>query len=137
MSATWDDFIDNLIEQSKDKSGQAHVDKACIIGLDGGANWTSNQHPCALKLTRYEGETIAKCFKKKDFTPFMEGGVSVEQTYCRFFREVDSKAVHAERVTLHASKTAIVMAHTADGMQQGNANKAVGVIVDYLERINL
>ena len=42
MSA-WDSYIDNLIEQSKDESGQAHIDKACIIGLDGGGKWTSDR----------------------------------------------------------------------------------------------
>ena len=139
--STWDSYIDNLIEQSKDQSGLAHVEKACIIGLDGGAKWTSNQHPCGLKLTPNEAKTIAECFKKKDFTSFMVGGVHVEQDYYIFLREIDSKAVYAKRqfsgVTLQASKTAIVVARTAEGMQQGNANKAVGVIADYLESMNL
>lgn len=139
--STWDSYIDNLIEQSKDESGQAHVDKACIIGIDGGAKWTSDQHPCVLKLAPHEAKTIAECFKKKDFTSFMVGGVHVEGTYCIFLREIDSKAVYAKTkfsgVILQASKTAVVVARTAEGMQQGNANKAVGVIADYLESMNL
>lgn len=139
--STWDSYIDNLIEQSKDESGQAHVDKACIIGIDGGAKWTSDQHPCVLKLAPHEAKTIAECFKKKDFTSFMVGGVHVEGTYYIFLREIDSKAVYAKTkfsgVILQASKTAVVVARTAEGMQQGNANKAVGVIADYLESMNL
>jgi len=138
--STWDSYIDNLIERSKDESGQLHVEKACIIGLDGGGRWTSDQHPSALKLTPNEAQTIAKCFKKKDFTSFMVGGVFVEGEYWTFLREIDSKAVYARRsssgITLQASKTAIVVARTGEGMQQGNANKAVGVIADYLESVN-
>lgn len=141
MSTTWDNYIDNLIEQSKDQSGQAHIDKACIIGLDGGAKWTSDQHPCALKLTPYEAKNIADCFKKRDFTSFIEWGVCIEQDYCIFLREIDSKVVYAKGprggVTLQASKAAIVVARTAEGRQQGNANKAVGVIADYLDSMNL
>lgn len=141
MSATWDSYIDNLIAQSKDQSGQAHVDKACIIGLDGGAKWTTDQHPCALKLSPNEAKNIANCFKERDFTSFIEGGVSIEQHYCIFLREIDSKVVYAKGscggVTLQASKTAVVVARTAKGRQQGNANKAVGVIADYLESMNL
>ena len=139
--STWDSYIDNLIEQSKDESGQAHVDKACIIGIDGAAKWTSDHHPCALKLASHEANSIAECFKKKDFTSFMAGGVHVEGTYYIFLREIDSKAVYAKTkfsgVTLQTSKTAVVVARTAEGMQQGNANKAVGVIADYLESMNL
>jgi len=141
MSATWDNYIDNLIEQSKDKSGKAHVDKACIIGLDGGAKWTTDKHPRALKLNSSEAMTIAKCFKKKDFTSFIEGGLIIEGTYHTFLRELDSKAVYARKassgLSLQASKTAIVVAYTGEGMQQGNANKAVGVIADYLESLNM
>jgi len=47
---SWDSYIDNLVAQSKDGGGQTHVDKACIIGIDGGAQWTSNDHPSALKV---------------------------------------------------------------------------------------
>ena len=47
---SWDGYIDNLIAQTKDASGSAHVDKACIIGLDGGAKWTTDGHACALKV---------------------------------------------------------------------------------------
>ena len=43
-SMSWDSYIDNLIAQSKDTAGQSHCDKACIIGLDGGAKWTSDAH---------------------------------------------------------------------------------------------
>ena len=56
-------------------------------------------------------------------------------------REIDSKVVYAKGprggVTLQASKAAIVVARTAEGRQQGNANKAVGVIADYLDSMNL
>jgi hypothetical protein len=47
---SWDSYIDNLVAQTKDASGTAHVDKACIIGLDGGAAWTTAGHACALKV---------------------------------------------------------------------------------------
>ena len=48
---SWDSYIDNLIAQSKDASGTAHVDKGCIIGMDGGAAWTTAGHPNALKVS--------------------------------------------------------------------------------------
>ena len=33
---TWDSYIDSVIAYSRDFNGDAHVDKACIIGMDGG-----------------------------------------------------------------------------------------------------
>ena len=47
---SWDSYTDNLIAQTKDSSGTAHSDKACIIGIDGGAAWTTAGHACALKV---------------------------------------------------------------------------------------
>ena len=47
---SWDSYIDNLIAQTKDAAGQPHADKACIIGLDGGASWTSAGHANALQV---------------------------------------------------------------------------------------
>ena len=139
---SWDSYIDNLVGQSKDASGTAHVDKACIIGLDGGASWTSTAHANAVKLCDGEGASIAKCFKSKDFTPFMSNGVHVEGVKYQFLREEDGKLVLGKKkdhgaVTLQASKTAIVIGHCAEGCQQGNSNKAVGVIAEYLEGMNM
>jgi profilin len=36
-------------------------------------------------------------------------------------------------LTLQSTKTAIIIGHTAEGSQQGNVNKAVAYIADYLE----
>ena len=46
---SWDSYIDNLIAQTKDPSGNAHCDKACIIGMDG-SQWTTAGHANALKV---------------------------------------------------------------------------------------
>jgi profilin len=48
---SWDSYIDNLVAQSKDSSGTAHCDRACIIGLDGGAPWTTAAHANAFKVS--------------------------------------------------------------------------------------
>ncbi|XP_038058890.1 profilin-like [Patiria miniata] len=142
QSASWDSYIDNLIAQSKDASGTTHVDKACIIGLDGGAQWTTDNHPNALKLTQTERTHIASAFKSKNFTPFMTDGITAEGTKYNFLREEDGKKVYAKirgqgALSLQVSKTAIVIAHCPEGLQQGNANKAVGVIAEYLESLGM
>ena len=49
---SWDSYIDNLIAQSKGSDGSAHVDKACIIGIDGGAKWTSDGHGSSFKVAQ-------------------------------------------------------------------------------------
>ncbi|XP_033098916.1 profilin-like [Anneissia japonica] len=139
---SWDSYIDNLIAQSKDASGASHADKVCIIGLDGGAKWTSDDHEKAFKLTAEESANIAKCFKSKDFTSFMTSGLRCEDQKYQFLRQEDGKLVLAKKkevgsVTLQASKTAIVIAFTGDSHQQGNTNKAVAVIADYLESTNM
>ncbi|VDI28186.1 profilin [Mytilus galloprovincialis] len=138
----WNGYIDNLIGQSRDASGFEHVDRACIIGLDGGAKWTTDSYQNALKLSSNEASTIAKAFKSEDFTPFMVNGIYAEGVKYYFLREEESKIVFAKKkwngaLTLQRSKTAIVIAHTKDGGQQGNANKAVGVIAEYLESMGM
>ena len=62
---SWDSYIDNLVAQTKDASGTAHADKACIIGIDGGSAWTTAGHANALKVGMdfYRGQlemTIAR-----------------------------------------------------------------------------
>jgi len=139
---SWDSYLDNLVAQTKDASGTAHVDKACIIGIDGGAPWTTSGHANALKMQGQEGVNISKCFKAKDFTTFMSGGIHLEGVKYQFLREEDGKVVLGKKkdhgaVTLQASKTAIVIAHCPEGCQQGNCNKGVGVIAEYLESLNM
>nr|WAQ15592.1 profilin 1 [Halisarca dujardinii] len=137
---SWDSYLDNLIAQSKDATGTAHADRACIIGLDGGAPWTTAGHANAFQLQGQEGPNIARCFKSKDFTAFMAGGVHAEGKKYQFLREEDKKVVYAKKkgegaITMQASKTAIVIGHCPEGGQQGNTNKAVAVIADYLESL--
>lgn len=72
----------------------------------------------------------------------MSNGVRLEGLKYQFLREEDNKLVLAKKkgsgaLTLQASKTAIVIAHCGEGSQQGNLNKAVGVIADYLESMNM
>ena len=40
-------------------------------------------------------------------------------------------------LTLQSSLTAVVIGHTAEGQQQGNVNKAVAVIAEYLESLGM
>ena len=138
---SWDSYIDNLIGQTKDASGQAHAEKGCIIGLDGGALWT-NHSTNHLNLSSTEGANIARAFKSKDFTSFMTDQIMAEGNSFQFLREEDKKVVYAKRkgigsITLQASKTAIVCGFAPEGRQAGNLNKGVSVIAEYLESLGM
>ena len=137
----WDHYIVNLIAQTKDTSGNVHCDRVCIIGMNG-ALWTSAGHANALKLQGQEGVNIANCFKKKDFTIFMTEGVYAEGFRYTFLLEEDGNTVYAKEkgrgsITLRASKKAVVIGHCPEGSQQGNLNKGVNVIAEYLECFNM
>lgn len=139
---SWDSYLDNLVAQTKDASGTTHTDRCCIIGLDGGAKWTTDGHANALKLTPTEAANIARAFKAKDFSTFMASGIHSEGTKYQFLRVEDDKLVLGKKkdcgsITMQSSKTAIVIAHTIEGCQQGNTNKGVAVIADYLESLSM
>ena len=72
----------------------------------------------------------------------MTSGIRLEGTKYNFLREEDKKMVYGKKksegaITLQKSKTAIVIAHCPEGSQQGNLNKGVGVIADYLESMSM
>ena len=72
----------------------------------------------------------------------MAGGIHAEGTKYQFLRVEDDKVVYGKKkgfgaITIQASKTAIVIGHTAEGCQQGNTNKGVAVIAEYLESMNM
>ncbi len=85
---------------------------------------------------------IAKCMKSKDFTSLMSGGIWAEGVKYQFLREEDGKIVFGKKkdhgaLTMQSSKTAIVIAHTCEGCQQGTTNKGVAVIAEYLESLGM
>ena len=97
---------------------------------------------CSLQLQGTEASNIAKCFKSKDFTSFMSSGVKAEGTGYQFLRVLDDKLVLAKKkesgaLCIQATMTAIVIGHCPEGGQQGNTNKAVGTVGDYLESLNM
>ena len=97
---------------------------------------------CSLQLQGNEARNIAICFKSKDFTAFMSDGVYVEGTRYQFLRVLDDKLVFAKKTAsgalcIQATMTAVVIGHCPEGGQQGNTNKAVGIIGDYMESLNM
>jgi profilin len=137
----WDSYLASLVEQSKDSTGKKHTGKAAIISLDGGALWYSLSSPNALQLTPAEAQKIAATMKSGDFTSFQANGIWVEGVKYQFLRE-DGKVAFAKKkdhgaLTFQKSKSAVVIGHTSEGAQQGNTNKAVGVIADYLESVGM
>ena len=138
---SWDDYIDNLVTRTTDTSGKAHTDKACIIGLDDGNVWTTATHPLALNISKYEAQTIAECFRSKDFSPVMIAGIHVDDIYYIFIKEENGRIAYARTklrgITMQATKSAVIVAHTPEGSQQGNTNVAVAEIAEYLEGLNL
>lgn len=138
---SWDSYLDNLVAQSNDSTGKAHCDKAAIISLDGGASWTSPNHPHGIQLTPAEGQKIAQMMKSGDFSSAQANGIVLEGVKYQFLRE-DGKVAFAKKkdfgaITIQKSKSAVVIGHTSEGSQQGNTNKAVGVIADYLESVGM
>jgi len=138
---SWDSYIDNLLAQTKDASGTAHADKACIIGLDG-SKWTTDGHQNHLKLELTEIPNITNAFKQNDFSGFQAKGVFVGGEKYQFLREEDGKIVFAKKkdhgaLTLQKSQTAVVLGHTKEGSSQGNTNKGVSVIAEYLESLGM
>jgi len=132
---SWDSYIDNLLGH-----GVGHTDSACIIGLDG-SKWTTDGHASAIKITAAEASTIGKAFTTCDFTTFQASGVHVAGIKYQFLRGEDPIVLGKKKdngaITLQRSKTAIVIGHTKEGGSQGNTNKAVAVIAEYLESLGM
>lgn len=134
---SWDSYIDNLMGQC---SGSC--DKAAIIALDGGAPWTTAYDGKGIVLQPIEAQNISKAFKSGDFTPLMAEGIKIEGVKYQFLREEDGKIMYGKKkehgsITLQASKTAITLGHTEEGKQQGDTNKGVAVIAEYLESLGM
>jgi len=132
---SWDSYIDNLLGHA---NGSA--DKGCIIGIDG-SMWTSSAHASNMNLSADEAAKIGKAFGAKDFSGFQAGGVFAEGVKYTFLRSQDNLALAKKKdygaLSMQRSKSAVVICHTAEGQQQGDSNKAVAVIAEYLESLDM
>jgi len=129
---SWDSYIDNIIGHSS-----GHCDKACIIGQDG-TKWSTDNHANALRITAAEAATIGKVFASGDITIFEKAGIVAGGVkYDCPKADVDVKIALGKKtdcgaITCASSKTAVVIGHTKEGGEQGNTNKAVVTIAEYL-----
>ena len=57
---SWDAYVENLIAQSKGSDGNTHIDKACIIGLNDGSQWTSATS-ASLKVQNFVISIFCNC----------------------------------------------------------------------------
>jgi len=135
---SWDSYIDNILAQSKSADGGDNADQAGIFSLDGGSPWTTAHGALGVVLSTAEGASISKCMKSKDFSDFMTNGVYINGKKYRFLRQEDGKLVLAKlkdcgSYTIQSTKTAIIIAHTKEGCQQGRVNEGVARVCDYLE----
>jgi len=134
---SWDGYIDSIL-------GNANVtgtnsDKAAIIGQDGSI-WTGAHGGKGMTIAAAEAATIAKCITSKDFSPLQASGIVLEGLKYQFLREEDGKVIQGKKkdhgaVTCVASKSAIVIAHTAEGGQAGLTTKGAAAIAEYLESL--
>jgi len=132
---SWDSYIDNLLGHCA-----GHCDTACIIGQDG-SKWTTDGHASALKITAQEAATIGRAFNSNDFIPFQAAGITVAGIKYQFLRGEENVVLGKKKdngaITLQSSKAAVVIGHTKEGGSQGNTNKGVGVIAEYLESLGM
>jgi profilin len=135
---SWNTYIDSVIGHAK-----GDCDSACLIGLEGGAKWTTDDYPTALKISDAEAATIANGIKADAVASFSGAGVTIGgQKYMYLRADPEEKLVLAKlkdngALTIQAANTCIVIAHTAEGKSQGNTNKGVLAIIDYLKSVNM
>ena len=132
---SWNSYVDNIIAQS---AGQC--DKACIIGLNGSL-WTTADNANNLNISSDEAVTLGRVISSEDLSSFQANGVHICGEKYQFLRE-DEGIVYAKKkdlgcITLHKSKSAIVIGHTKEGGVVGSVNKGVAVIAEYLESLNM
>ncbi|XP_063716658.1 profilin-like [Symsagittifera roscoffensis] len=132
---SWDGYIDSVLGAANVASTNA--DKAAIIGQDGSI-WTTAYGGKGMQILAPEAAALGKAMKTKDFSPLQASGIMLETVKYQFLREEDGKLIQGKKkdhgaVTCAASKTAIVIAHTAEGQQAGESTKAAVSIAEYLE----
>ena len=143
---SWDSYIDNLIGHAP-----ADCDKVAIIGLEPASSWTTSAHANHLNFLANEITDMAAVglalvgdvadSDSKAIQGLQASGIFIEGLKYQFLRR-DGKVLIGKKkgegsITIQASNTAVVVAHTKEGQTQGNTNKAVCIIAEYLESVSM
>jgi Profilin. len=130
---SWNAYIDSVIAESGDS-----CDKVCLIGTDGSV-WTNSEHPAHIAITANEAATIARCITTRDSSPLQASGVVIAGLKYQFLRDDENLILGKKKdngsVTIVATKTVVIIAHTIEGKSQGKTNSGAGKIQDYFESI--
>ncbi|XP_077988179.1 profilin-like [Glandiceps talaboti] len=136
---SWDGYIDNMIAQSKDSSGIAHICKGGIYGKDGSL-WGKSE---GVEVKTEEVKCLIPALTEGDTSHVAANGIVLEGKKYQFLRvDEDAKAMYGKKkgeggISIMASKTAVIIGMYDEGKQAGNANKGVQVIGEYLESLNM
>lgn len=134
---SWDSYVDSIIANAPND-----CDHAAIIGQDGSI-WTTpgGAGGKALQVSAPEAATIGGALKSDNFSTLQAGGIHIAGVKYQFLRGADGIVLGKKKdmgaISCQKSKTAVVIGHTKEGGQQGQTNKAVGVIAEYLESLGM
>ena len=134
---SWDDYITSLVGHSN-AANCAHIDKACLIDVNSGAQWTTDGHPNAFHSSDAERSKLAAEMKKGDKSGLGATGIVLGGTKYQFLRyDEDAGAAYGKKkgegaITVHKSKQVMIIAHCPEGGQHGICNNAVSKVIAYL-----
>lgn len=120
-----------------DKDRKSHINRACLIGLDG-TKWTEDDYPNSLKPSAAECKTIAQCLRTKDFTPLYNGVLIMSHRYYLSEKTSDHLIYCSgqwDGIVMQATHEGIIMAACLDGGKDV-AMLVVSFITDYLKSYN-
>jgi len=131
---SWDSYIDNVMGHAA-----GNCDKVCIIDKQTGAPWTSASHANGMNLSATEQSEVVQGVK--DDSSFQAKGVTLENVKYQFLRNNDGLCLFKKKdhgaMSIMSSEKAIVIGHTKEGGQQGNTNKGVCTVAEYLKSLNM
>jgi len=142
--ANWNQYIDSVINYSRDAGQSANVDKVAIVGLDG-AMWTTAENPSHFDLAAGECAALANAFTTNITDSLTAGGIYAKGVKYMFLKsdlEVGSsnelsfiigKKKDEGAISIGRCLTCFIVAHMAEGMQPGWANEAVQTTRNYLK----
>jgi len=132
---SWDQYLDSIIAYAP-----ADCDKAAIIGKDGSI-WTTAANGKGMNVMAAEAATLGKACASNEFSGLQASGIYLEGEKYQFLRAQETLILGKKKdkgaVSCQSSNTAVVIGHTKEGGSQGNTNKGVSAIAEYLHSLGM